>query len=228
MTKNTEVKFTAQRAANATSTIALAMAKEAGRLAAIHDKDGTENVVPKQALSVHAAYVSGVLGGSRKPGEKAEMTQEEYAAIVGLSQSRISNFRTLGHALVVVGLEPKGDDWSRLVKVAGNVGKSVLKVTDDSPKSKAAVKKAVNALFTEDGKRKPAAKRGSDGKGADVDALFEKAFGASNAADALERVTAFVVGRLGDRVTKEAMARIEESATAILAAVEEAREAKAA
>ena len=228
--KKAPVHFTASAVNTATTAIAMRMAEEAGTLAKAHDAEGLADIVPKQAFAVAAAYKSGLLGGSRKPGETAEMTQERYAGIVGLSQSRISNFRTLGHALVTVGVKPEGEDWRRLVAVARTVGKVVQKLADDSDKSKSVVRNAVNKHFTEDGKRKPTP-RGSDGTGADVNALFEAAFAASNAADTFDRVVAHVVGRLtsGDnRVNAAGRKSIAEGVEAITTALAEAEAIAAA
>lgn len=215
------VSITPFRAAHATESQALEMGKEAGRQYRAADKDMRERVIPLQALAVHAAYASGLLGGTRKPGEKAAMTQEEYASILGISQARVSNLKTLGHLLAVVGVESSGDEWKRTVAVAGNIGKDTAKLGDDSAKSKDAVKRTVGKFYNPDGTRKTVKRSGSNGNGSDTDALFAAAFAASNAGDAFDRVVAFVVGRIGtERVTKETRERIESGIVALTDALE--------
>lgn len=219
-----DVPITASRAKTATATLALDMARTAGRHASANALDYRERVLVEQAIAVHAAYQSGLLGGSRKPGESAAMTQDDYAKVLGVSQPRISNLRTLGHALVVVGVEPKGEQWRRTVDVAGKIGKKVQSLGDDTAKSKGSLKSAVDALLTPDGKRRPA-KKGTTGNGADTNALFEKAFSASNAVDAFERVVAFAAGRVqAGRVNATGLTSLEDAMVGLQEAIDTFRE----
>lgn len=68
------------------------------------------NLTDRAAYATHAALIRGLIRSKWAP--DPVYTSEEFAALFGLrSKSIVTGWKTLGHALVVVGLDPDGETY---------------------------------------------------------------------------------------------------------------------
>jgi hypothetical protein len=75
------------------------------------------NATNRAAYATHAAFTRGLIANPAIKGRKPEWTQEEFATnFLGrpASKSLVTGWKTLGHALVEVGLSPESDTYIRL------------------------------------------------------------------------------------------------------------------
>lgn len=121
-------------------------------------EQGRYSATVSAALATHAAYATGILRGR---GEGAgEMTQGEYAAGFAVSQSLVNYWRTVGHAVVVVGIVADSETGRLLIGKNGanyaDVREAVLAAGEGET---ADIVSALSTHFLPDGTRRTAANR---------------------------------------------------------------------
>jgi hypothetical protein len=116
------------------------------------------NLTDRAAYATHAALIRGLIRSKWSPDPM--YTQEEFAALFGLrSKSIVTAWKTLGHALVVVGLDPDGETYllMRNTNVYGyaDVRAAVYALGAND----ASIREVVDRHVTPDGRRKTRSQR---------------------------------------------------------------------
>lgn len=143
-----------------TSTIATTIAqaksaaKAAGRALA-RAGESQANAVTLAAYATFDAFTVGLLGG-----RDAAMTQKDYAeTFYGVTENNVTLWKTLGHALRVVGLDESGETY-RLLSRKGGAGFANVKaaiLADNA--TEASIVTALGEYFHADGRKMTATER---------------------------------------------------------------------
>lgn len=211
MSTTTKKKTAAKVPAKITKVIDPAMQEQAETLVsdAVQEwrlaRETGERAMVAASVATYAAFDAGLIG------KDAKWSQDDYAALFGITSGYVTLLRRNGRALALGLVTPESESFRLLSSKAGaNIG-AVGKVIESPKPTKAALAKALGEAFTPDGKKRPAKKTTDPSKSGIK----------SDAATRVEQVVAEVSALLADasRLTPESVLRIEVAATALLDAV---------